>query len=166
MKNVNTLDKFHRLTECWSKYNAMKNTYQFGDEAIDMNEFTLLIKDTYDTIIYYKNSWLQNEEFTIHKDILSFYSYLIKVMSHYTPDTCAYDESENFDFTVTCLITDALINYLFIYNGSLDRKIRIYPTDYFLREDCNFNEEFIEYDIDSPELEKIREFAKLNPEMH
>lgn len=161
-KMTDITDKIEELTEQWNEYVEMKNSYQFGDEPINMNDFEALIKESFDTMCSCKKLLIQNKKLTINTYDLFTYIYFIKTVSRYIPDSCVNDESENFDFTVTWLIADALMDWISDYNYDTKRELYVDTTSYAYSSFEDFDD-FIVYDIDSPNYKKIYEFAKCNP---
>ena len=92
----------------WIDWVDMKNPYQFGIEEFDMEQFTSVLEETYDLICAWKGKFLGGQ--CEAGDIFDF-SALISVMSRYIPDSCADDESEGRLFTVTCMLTEALVDF-------------------------------------------------------
>lgn len=91
----------------WGDLVYMKNPYQFGEE-IDMEKFTSVLKQTYEWICELKGKIISGQS---NADEMFAFSKLISVMSQYIPDTCTDDESENHLFTVTCMLTEALLDF-------------------------------------------------------
>lgn len=106
------------IKNAWFDLAETKNSYQFGEDPIDMKNFQFLLKKTYNFISTVKKDILDNK--TNSTEILDYVE-LISIMSRYVADTCAADESEEYLFTVTCLLTSALVDFSFQpYDNSVD----------------------------------------------
>ena len=140
--------KLFDLTDRWGEYVDMKNPYQFGEE-LDMEDFQQLLKETYELICEVKGRIIAKQS---DAEEIFDYASLISQMSHYIPDTCTSDESEDGLFSITCFLTEALVDfaingYSFIIDDEIinvdgkdcPHKI-VYETDYG---------DYLVYDIDT-----------------
>lgn len=128
------------IKTAWFDLAEEKNSYQFGEDPIDMENFKTLLKETYIFISSIKNDILNNKSKPV--DILDYIE-LISIMSRYIPDSCAADESEENLFTVTCLLTSALVDFSYeAYNNSSDTSAEIvFLPEVGSKLVYNFNEE-------------------------
>ena len=101
-------DGIFKVLEGWEDMVDMKNPYQFGTEDIDMEDFQELLEMTYDEIRCYKENILDS---CTAPDEVFDYAILISLISRYIPDTCTDDESPDQIFTVTYLLTEALLGF-------------------------------------------------------
>lgn len=100
------VDRVDALIDAWRDFVDMKNPYQFGNDVIDMERFQSVLKQTYDDICELKGGFIRGQS---NAGAIFRFAELISVMAQYIPDTCTDDESEECVFTVTCLLTGALI---------------------------------------------------------
>ena len=100
-------ETYQAIVNDWSDIVDMKNPYQFGEE-IDMEQFSSILKQTYEWICELKGKIISGQ--STAAETFAFAD-LISIMSQYIPDTCTDDESEDHLFTVTCMLTEALLEF-------------------------------------------------------
>ena len=88
-------DVYVDICSQWDEMDFNKNPYMFGEEEINMEEYTKLVKDTYDLITRYKEQFKNGQIESV--DVFS-YSQLVTMIARYIPDTAVIDESENHVF--------------------------------------------------------------------
>lgn len=101
-------DVYVDICSQWDEMDFNKNPYMFGEEKIDMEEYTKLVKDTYDLITRYKEQFKNGQIESV--DVFS-YSQLVTMVARYIPDTAVIDESENHVFLASTMIAEALVDY-------------------------------------------------------
>ena len=105
---MSKIDLYSRILRKWNDMVWMKNLYMFGEIEIDMDEYTKLVKDTYDLIWEYKEVFKTGQ---IEEREVFEYSDLVTSMARYVTDDSMQEQSENFIFTVTCMIARALVDF-------------------------------------------------------
>ena len=110
-----------RLRDAWAEQTVKRNAYKFADEEVTLNSFAELVKDTFEALRFVKNQYFYNASYP--EDPYLFFEYLdlIAELSRYSTYDYDGDESEDYKFTVTCLVAQALVNYV-IYPESATRE--------------------------------------------
>lgn len=110
------------LKRSWENYVEHRNSFVYGYSEIDLNDFADLVQDTFDFFKYVKDNYLfPGKAPKSPVDTFSFLKVLFYVSQYRNYDN-AQDESENFIFTVTGLISEGLADFLinpscFSYNA-------------------------------------------------
>ena len=117
------------LVDEWEDLNNHKNRYAFGDELFDRTEFTDLIRKTLDELKSFKEELLGND-FSVGlldplKNITPYdimmYSSLTTEIAKYSTDILT-DESEDYIFTASLIVTRFLLLYANDFLDPIDNK--------------------------------------------
>ena len=102
------MDLYSKILSKWNEFVYLKNPIMFGETKIDMDGYTKLLKDTYDLIGEYKDIFKSGQ---IEEREVFEYTNLVTSMARYITDESFVEQSENFIFTVTCMLARALVDY-------------------------------------------------------
>ena len=108
-----------KLYDAWAGQTEKRNAYKFAVEEICLDAFAELVKDTFEAIKLVKNQYLYNAAYPEDPHLVFDYLHLIAELSQYSTYDYDGDESEDFKFTATCLVAQALVRYVIYTDGAM-----------------------------------------------
>lgn len=165
------------LIEKWERLNWMKNSYVFGEESFDTDGFKQTVKETFQFIKNFKILLLGEDMQFKHdlqiatangiepNDIFDYANLLVEI-GKYSADAFVGDESEDYIFSVSQVITRQLLNYAYFSCGidPTDRNgvlvgycsdCGLYPPD-----DDEFGDNSFDYDPNTGDMSEVMEVVK------
>ena len=117
------------LIHRWKRNVNRKNSYVFGEEDVDLEDFRDLVKQTFEVIKTAKNEHIFKNTYPEVCDVIDFIE-LISIVSQYgIDDQTVSDESKNCAFTATVLIAEELRLYANRYHFDRDGEKNVYSDE-------------------------------------
>lgn len=108
-----------KLYDAWAEQTEKRNAYKFAVEEVCLDTFAELVKDTFEALKLVKNQYLYNAAYPEDPHLVFDYLHLIAELSQYSTYDYDGDESEDFKFTATCLVAQALVRYVIYTDGAM-----------------------------------------------
>ena len=114
------IEKIGRVYVAWLEQIDLRNAYKFGKTAVDLNAFATLVKDTFEIIKEAKLQYIYRSAYPDDTHAVFDYLQLFSKIAQYSTYDYDGDESEEYAFTATCLVTQRLVDYAVYSDGAMN----------------------------------------------